>query len=158
MSPEQLAAAVRETDYLKRFDRRAYTKAFQEYADRFGPLYLEAIRGAGEAGVEALAEELMDELENGWRRQKFWNRSAVQVNEKQMVVTYLSPMLLELDEPLSRTFAAVLRDVWGARRPKDTYRIASYQKLSKGFRNVIMGFDVTGFVNRRERENKDDEI
>ena len=37
MSPEQLAAAIRETDYLKRFDRRTYSKAFQEYTDRFAP-------------------------------------------------------------------------------------------------------------------------
>lgn len=158
MSPEQLAAAIRETDYLKRFDRRTYSKAFQEYTDRFALMYLEAVRSAGEAGMVPLAEALIDELENGWRRQKFWNRSAVQVNEKQMIVTYLSPMLVGLEEPLCTAFAKVMRDTWGVRRPKDPYRIASYQKLSKGFRNVIMGIDVTDFMRRREKEAEEEEF
>ena len=157
MSPGQLAAAIQETSYLKLFDRWTYAKAFQEYTDCFAPLYLEAIRSAGEAGVAPLAGELMDELENGWRRQKFWRRSAVQVDEKQMIVTYLSPMLLGMEEPLGRTFAAALRDVWLARRPKDPYRIATYDKLSKGFRNVILGIDVTDFVNRRSKADEDEE-
>lgn len=157
MSVERLAAAIRETYYLKLFDRHQYAKAFQEFMDRFGPLYREEILSAGEEGMAPLAKALMDELENGWRRQRFWNRSAAQVNEKQMLVTYLSPMLLGLEPPLCTAFAKALRDEWGSRRPKDTYRIASYTTLSKGFRNTIMGIDVDSFVNRKEKEAQDDE-
>lgn len=74
-----------------------------------------------------------------------------------MLVTYLSPMLLGLEDPLCTAFAKALRDEWGSRRPKDTYRIASYTTLSKGFRNTIMGIDVDSFVNRKEKEAQDDE-
>ena len=158
MNMEQLAAAVRETDYLKRFDRHQYDKAFREYSERFGPVYAEAIRSAGEAGLPQLAQTLMEALEAGWRRQKFWNRTTVQISEKQMVVAYLSPMLLELgDQPLGTGFAKALRDAWSARRPKDGYRIASYEKLASGFRNTIMGIDVSGFINRKEQESQEEE-
>ena len=158
MNAEQLAAAVRETDYLKRFDRRQYDKAFREYAEQFGPAYAEALRAAGEAGLPALAEALVEELEAGWRRQRIWNRTAVQISEKQMVVAYLSPMLLELEEqPLATAFAKALRTAWCARRPKDPYRIAARKTLAAGFHNTIMGIDVSGFVNRREQEVRDDD-
>ena len=157
MSLEQLAPAVRETDYLKRFDRHQYENAFREYGERFGPLYAEAIRAAGEAGLADLAASLMDELEAGWRRQRIWNRTSVQINEKQMMVAYLSPMLVELEAPLGVAFAKALRDTWSARRPKDGYRIASYEKLASGFRNTILGIDVSGFINRREQESQEEE-
>lgn len=157
MSAELLAAAVRETEYLKRFDRRQYAKAFQEYGERFGPLFTQTLRDCGEAGLPALAESLMAELEAGWRRQKLWNRTSVQMGEKQMVVAYLSPMLVALPEPLGTAFAKALRDAWSARRPKDAYRIATFEKLASGFHNTIMGIDVSGFVNRKEREDRDDD-
>ena len=156
MSAERLAAAVWETDYLKRFDRHQYAKALREYTERFGPLYREAVRAAGEAGLPELAAALMSELEAGWRRQRIWNRTAVQISEKQMVVVFLSPMLLALEEPLCTEFAKALRDAWTARRPRDTYRIASCEKLSTGFHNTIMGIDVSGFLRRNEREEEDD--
>lgn len=158
MSAERLAAAIRDTGYLKLFDRHQYAKAFREFADLFGPLYREEILAAGEEGLVPLAEALMDELETGWRRQRFWNRSAVQVNEKQMLVTYLSPMLLGMEEPLCTDFAKALRDAWGRRRPKDAYRIASYTKLSGGFRNAIMGIDMDSFLRRKERDQEDDTL
>lgn len=158
MSVEQLAGAVRETEYLKLFDRHQYDKAFREYSERFGGLYAQAIRDAGEAGLPELAQALMEELEAGWRRQRIWNRTSVQISEKQMMVAYLSPMLLELEEPLGIAFAKTLRDVWGARRPKDPYRIASRKKLSSGFHNTIMGIDVSGFLRSREQEEEEEEF
>ena len=60
MSPEQLAAAIRETDYLKRFDRRTYSKAFQEYTDRFAPMYLELTTGLRRGELLALRWEDLD--------------------------------------------------------------------------------------------------
>lgn len=159
MSTEQLAAAVQETAYLERFTRREYDKAFREYADRFGPLYLEALRSAGEEGLVQVAADLMTALEAGWRRQRIWNRTKVQTSEKQMVVVFLSPMLLELEEqPAATELAKALRDVWGARRPKDSYRIASRKKLASGFRNAILGIDVSGFLRRKEQETEDEDI
>ena len=99
MKAEELCAAVQEAPYYnERFTRREYTAAFREYTERFGPLYMDAVRETAEdpAGRRSLAEQLLDVLEAGWKRQRPWNRGMVQAREKQMLVTYLSPMLLGL--------------------------------------------------------------
>ena len=97
--------------------------------------------------------KLLDVLEAGWKRQRPWNRGMVQAREKQMLVTYLSPMLLGLEEPMCRELAEQLRDAWNARRPKDAYDITSYARLQEGFRNVILGIDLTGWQRRREERD-----
>lgn len=144
MSREILDAVQTGRTWLDRFTRREYPKAFQEYTARFGPAYLEAVRAAGgeEAALQALADEILDGLEAGWKRQRFWNRSSVMVNEKQMVVDYLTPMLLEQTGTDCPRFAALLRDRWAARRPGDEYATASYAKLLGGFRYSILGIDL----------------
>ena len=96
---------------------------------------------------------LLDLLEAGWKRQRPWNRTMVQAREKQMLVTYLSPMLLGLEEPLCQELAERLRDGWNTRRPKDIYNITTYARLQEGFRNVILGIDITGWQKRREEES-----
>ena len=78
-------------------------------------------------------------MEQGWRRQRFWNRSSVRVNEKQMVVGFLTPLLLGLEEPLCPEFAQILRDRWAARWPRDPYQTAAYADINSGFRYAIMG-------------------
>lgn len=153
---EELCAAVREAPYFSsRFTRRDYTAAFREYTERFGLLYMDTVReqSQGPGGLRALAEAILDELEAGWKRQRPWNRTMVQAREKQMIVTYLSPMLLGLDEPLCQKLAEELRDVWNARRPKDPYDITTYAKLQRGFRNVVLGIDITGWVRRQEGQD-----
>ena len=156
MKAEELCAAVQEAPYYnERFTRREYTAAFREYTERFGPLYMDAVRETAEdpAGRRSLAEQLLDVLEAGWKRQRPWNRGMVQAREKQMLVTYLSPMLLGLEEPMCQELAEQLRDAWNARRPKDAYDIASYARLQEGFRNVILGIDLTGWQRRREERD-----
>ena len=108
MKLEELCAAVQEARYYnERFTRREYTSAFRTYTERFGPLYMEAVRETAEDpdGRRVLAEQLLDLLEAGWKRQRPWNRTMVQAREKQMLVTYLSPMLLGLEEPLCQELA-----------------------------------------------------
>ena len=90
-----------------------------------------------------LADKLLDRLESSWRKQRLWNRAAIQATEKQMLVDYLSPMLLELPEPGCRRLAEVLRDRWAARWPKDSYHIVEAAELQKGFRYTIMGIEVS---------------
>ena len=139
MKLEELCAAVQEARYYnERFTRREYTSAFRTYTERFGPLYMEAVRETAEDpdGRRVLAEQLLDLLEAGWKRQRPWNRTMVQAREKQMLVTYLSPMLLGLEEPLCQELAERLRDGWNTRRPKDIYNITTYARLQEGFRNV----------------------
>ncbi|MDO4315640.1 MAG: hypothetical protein Q4C45_07660 [Oscillospiraceae bacterium] len=143
MNPELLAAIQDNSAWLERFNRRDYAGAFRAYTERFAPAYTEAVRAAGgeETALAALADRLLDALEAGWKRQRVWNRSAVRVNDKQMVVEYLSPMLLEL-EPDCPRFAELLRDRWAARWPKDAYRTASHAKILGGFRFTILGFEM----------------
>lgn len=151
----ELCAAVQDARrYLDRFTRHDYTKAFKEYTERFAPLYLQAA-GETDGGDEAaarLAESLLDTLEDGWKEKKFWNRSAVRVNEKQMMVDYLSPMLMGLEDPRCPRLAEALRDGWGRRWPKDAYRIATYSEIKGGFRNVILGIEMPN--RQREEERK----
>ena len=153
---ERIGAAVQEARYYnERFTRREYTSAFRTYTERFGPLYMAAVRETAEDpdGRRVLAEQLLDLLEAGWKRQRPWNRTMVQAREKQMLVTYLSPMLLGLEEPLCQELAERLRDGWNTRRPKDIYNITTYARLQEGFRNVILGIDITGWQKRREEES-----
>lgn len=150
MNVEGLCAAVQEAKrYLDQFNRREYRKAFQGYTERFGPLYMEAVRAAEPADVAAA---ILDGLEAGWRRQRFWNRSAVRVNEKQMMVDFLSPMLLGLEEPKCALLAEALREGWALRWPKDAYRITDYGTIQNGFRNAILGIDL---ANRHLEEGRD---
>lgn len=143
MDLELLCRAIQETrPWMDEFRKRTYEKAFRAYTDRFGPCYLEAAREAGEKGLRGLAGEILDGVEAGWRRQRPWNRAAVRVAEKQMTVDYLTPMLLELSEPLCQALCESLREEWAARRPRDAYGIASYQKLMAGFRDTILGIEL----------------
>lgn len=142
MELDALCAAVWEApEYLGRFTRREYTKAFREYTQRFGPAFMEAV---GEEMPSGLAERMLDALTARWGTLRFWNRSAVRVNEKQMLVNYLSPMLLGLEEPACGELAEKLCQGWAARWPKDAYRITDYATIQGGFRNVILGIDLAG--------------
>ena len=69
MKIEELCAAVQEAPYYsQRFTRREYRDAFREYTERFGPLYMDAVRETAEAsdGRQALGEQLKVALAAGW--------------------------------------------------------------------------------------------
>ena len=145
MKTSELCAAVWEApDWLPRFERREYPQAFQEYQRRFAPLFAQAV-GETEGdltALEGLANDILDELEAGWKRRRFWNRGAVRVEEKQVVVGFLSPMLLEEPDPLCGRLAGMLRQGWADRWPKDAYQITTFEVLQKGFRNSILGIEL----------------
>ena len=70
MKLKELSAAVQEAPYYsERFTRRLYTDAFREYTERFGPLYMAAVRetAADPNGRQTLAEALpkMDDMKKG---------------------------------------------------------------------------------------------
>ena len=141
----ELCAAVWEApDWLPRFRRQEYPQAFQEYQKRFAPLYAQAVEETeGDlTALEGLANDILDELEAGWKRRRFWNRTAVRVEEKQVIVSYLSPMLLELPDLLCGRLAGMLRQGWADRWPKDAYQITTFEVLQKGFRNSILGIEL----------------
>lgn len=145
MNTQELCAAVENgREWLDLFRLRTFPKAFKSYMETYAPAYRQALAelGEDEEALKALAEEILDTLEAGWKRQHFWNRSAARVDVKQMIVDYLSPMLLELEEPGARLLCGFLRDGWTARLPKESYRIGSYERIQKGFKNVIMGIEI----------------
>ena len=156
MKIEELCAAVQEAPYYsQRFTRREYRDAFREYTERFGPLYMDAVRETAGAsdGRQALAGRVLGAGGARGERQRPRGRGGGQAREKQMLVTYLSPMLLGLEEPLCQELAERLRDLWNARWPKDPYQITTYARLQEGFRNVILGIDLTGWEKRREERD-----
>lgn len=124
--------------WIKRFTRKEYAAAFQEYTSRFGPPYQEAL--GNPEGLPALAEELLDGIAGGWKNQRPWNRSVAIMNDKQMMVTYLSPMLQTLEGGCR--LAELLRDGWAARWPKDAYQLGTYEELLSGFRNTFLGLEI----------------
>ena len=91
---------------------------------------------------DQVADAILDAVEERWRHQHFWNRSAVRVNHKQVLVSFLSPMLLDREGTGCPDLARILCARWGERWPKDAYRITTYAVLKKGFRNAIMGIDL----------------
>lgn len=145
MNVEALCAAVWEAEqWISRFTRRDYPDAFREYMERFGSLYAQAVRDTDgdEEKLRALSIALVDALEAGWKRQRFWNRKAAKINEKQVLVDYLSPMLLELPDPMCGRLAGMLRQEWADRWSADTYHITTYEVIRSGFRFAIMGIDL----------------
>lgn len=138
-----LCRAVQETrPWIDNFRKRTYEKAFRDYTERFGASYLEAVGETGENGLDGLAGQILDGIEAGWKRQRPWNRAAVRVMEKQMAVDYLSPMLLDLPEPMCHSLCELLREEWAARRPREAYGTATYEELRRGFRDTIMGIEL----------------
>mgnify|MGYP000767614408 FL=1 len=111
------------------------------------------MREAGESGLPALADSLLDALEAQWKQARFWNRTTVRGETKQVVVGYLTPMLMA-DQEL-RPFAGVLRDRWNLRWPKDVYHAAGYERICKGFKLRILGFEVP---EKKKEAPLDDEI
>ena len=147
MRVEELCAAVWEAKaWLPRFRKNEYAKAMREYRECFGPGYVRAVKETeGDlTKLEDLANGILEELEAGWKRRRFWERSAVRVEEKQMIVDFLSPMLLEEPDPLCGRLAGMLRQGWADRWPKDAYQITTFEVLQKGFRNSILGIDLGG--------------
>ena len=137
---EELLASIQEREpWLRDFGRQTYRDAFRSYTERFGPLFMEAVRNQDPADP---AKALLDGLDAGWRAQRFWRRGVVRAEEKQMVVVYLSPMLLGLEEAGCQSLAQALMEQWAARWPGDGYRMAPYDQIQAGFRNAIMGIEL----------------
>lgn len=142
MRAELLAAVQDNKEWMKRFSRREYFQAFKDYTAAYAALYVTEVRAAnGEDGLRAMSKEFLDALAAGWAKKWFWNRSEAKSMDKQMLLCYLTPMLLGLEDDDCRRFAELLQQTWVSRWPKDGYQLATYKELRKGFRNVIMGLE-----------------
>ena len=110
MTERLLAALTDNGKWLEGFTRLGYESTFREYCNRFTPDYLAAVREAGESGLPALADSLLDALEAQWKQ---------------------------------------------ARWPKDVYHAAGYERICKGFKLRILGFEVP---EKKKEAPLDDEI
>ena len=139
MNTDHLLPAIQNAaPWLSRFCKAAYREAFREYREAYGELYGQALR---DEEPEELAEALLNGLEEGWKRQRRWNRTAVRMDEKQMLTVYLTPMLLE-EEPEGLALAEALQSAWAARWPREAYQIGRFEVFQKGFRTTILGIPV----------------
>ena len=138
-----LPAIVATNEWLPRFTRLEYERAFSDYIARFECSFSEALTSYND--VSALSAALMDALENHWKQLHFWKRSSVRSAEKILIVTFLSPMLVASDNPLNSAFAQELCREWSKRLPKDTYEVCSYAVIQSGFHNTILGIDISNF-------------
>ena len=151
---EALMKALAEPSLLlKDFTRLGYEPSFQSYCRCFLPVYLSAVREAGADGMPALTDSLLDGIEKQWKNVRFWNRSLARSEIKQVVVGYLTPMLLS--EPELRPLAASLRDGWNRRWPEDTYHAAGYDTIRRGFKLRVLGFEIP---EKKKEELPQDEI
>ena len=140
MTEQLMKALADNTALLKEFTRLNYASSFQDYCRRFLPDYLSAVRDAGETGISKLADDLLDAMEKQWKQVRFWDRSLVRSETKQVIVGYLTPMLLS--EPDLKPLAAALRDGWNSRWPKDIYHAAGYDTIRSGFKLRVLGFEI----------------
>ena len=146
---EELLKAIRHgRPWINSFTRFAYRDAFAEYRTTYEPVYAGAVQAYD--SPEKLANELVDAIEAGWKKERFWNRSAARVDDKMMLVAYLTPMLLGSREVRCHDLAQAICDAWNRKFPQNTYETADYDTLINGFRNSIMGFDFEGkHINRK---------
>ena len=130
-----LCAAIQNGGlWLDRFTRREYRKAFREYSSVHKESCLSIIQSADD--LPGLAETTLDELEAGRKKLRFWNRGEVIFQEKQTVIKYFAPMLLDSG---CEEFAELFRNAWNRRWPKDPYEHTTFELLDKSFVNVILG-------------------
>ncbi len=140
---EALIEAVGNYPYWrKHFIREAYSKALDAYKDRYAEAFLQEISLATEEGLPMLAELYIDDLQAIWMSHKFWRRTAVKMDYKEMLLYYAIPMLLDLEDPLCARLAELIRDTWAARWPKEAFEIADRDRILLGFRGPLgaLGF------------------
>lgn len=140
---EELLKAIRRgRPWIDSFTRFAYRDAFSRYRTVYEPVYAGAVQAY--ESMEKLAGEIVDAVEAAWKKEKFWNRGAARVDDKMMLVAYLTPMLLASQEVRCHELAAAICRAWNERFPENTYKTADYEAILNGFRNSIMGFDFAG--------------
>lgn len=152
MNPELFSAVLEDKIWMEHFSRTEYFNAFRAYTQQYGPAYMELVRGQDDAALTAMANELLDAVAAAAAKVRIWNRFNVRFNAKQMIIGYLSPMLLGLEEDGCRRFAEILRNEWSTRWPKEAYELATYKMIRAGFRRMVLSLELKD--NLREQEDE----
>ncbi|MBR5471643.1 MAG: hypothetical protein IKU81_05985 [Oscillibacter sp.] len=143
---EDLLPAIRDSKiWLQQFSRRDYSSAFEAYCRRFAPAYMEAAQKAeDEDAIERLAEVLLRAAETAWMAAPVWKQNGFRYGTKNMLLVYLSPMLLRMNTSACTRLAEILCQQWAARQAKDAYEIVTYEELRDGFKSVLPGLSFGG--------------
>jgi len=149
---ELLEAITDQKIWLEKFTREEYPRAFRAYTQQYAPAFAVVLQDADEAKMTAAADELLDGLADYWKKQRIWNRGAVRFDSKQMMIDYLSPMLLEMQDPTAKQFAELLCQRWGQRWPGEAYGMASYKEIRRGFHTIA---DFIPGAKRSKNEEED---
>lgn len=151
MLPNLLRAIQSNSYWMENFTRQYYQSAFKKYCTEFFPSYEAAIRAAeDEVGMVDLVNQLLDALSAGWRSKRLWQRTRAKLDDQQMIVSYLTPMLLSLPDPRGMKFAELLQMEWEKRWPKEAYRIGDYDRIRGGFRDDILGIPLKPVKEKNE--------
>lgn len=140
---EQLLEAIKEgKPWLDNFTRYNYREAFRKYCDKYEMLYRATLHNS--SSPNDLAQKIVQGIEDGWKKERIWNRGAARVNDKMMVIAYLTPMLLASGEEACHALAEAICQCWCRRWPENTYQTASFDTLLRGFRHSVLGIDFEG--------------
>lgn len=135
---ENLLKAVHKCrPWVDGFNRVKYKEYFERYSSLFTDVFTKAVEEA--ASKEELANSFVDAIDSACKAEHFWNRNASFVDDKTMLVVYLSPMLLASGKEENIAFANVLSSTWNAKFPKESYQVANFDTIMSGFTNTIMG-------------------
>ena len=138
---EYLLAAVQNgKNWTEKCTRSSYAASFKCYCQQYEAAYVSAIQNSDD--LNTLARHLIEAIALGWNKRNFLRRSAIRTDEKMIIVTYLTPMLLNAESPKCTDFARVLCEEWNARWPNNTYNVADYQSIQSGFRHSVLGFTI----------------
>lgn len=152
---EELLPAIRDSKvWLQQFSRRDYSSAFEVYCARFASAYMAAAQKAEDEGtMEGLAESLLRAAETAWMAAPVWKQNGIRYGTKNMLLVYLSPMLLHMNTSACTHLAEVLCQQWTARQRKDPYEIVTYEELRNGFKSVLpsLSFGEKSHADKRRR-------
>ena len=126
--------------WIDSFNRVEYQKTFEVYSEKFAAVYIDAVNASSDLSL--LASELVDSIIAGWDKEHFFSRGAAKINDKMMIVVYLTPMLLASENERCHQFADILCSEWNKKIPQNTYSVADYDTITNGFTNKIMGFEI----------------
>ena len=135
-----LDALKKNRPWVNRFTRFDYREAFQDYRDVYEKTCRLQLSEMQDYVFGASA--FMDELEQHWKKQFFFNRTAERVDCRMTAVSYFIPMLLLCDEERARVFAEALKQERESRYPKEKLGISDYETILNGFRFSILGVDI----------------
>ena len=120
--------------YLGCFDYDHYPQCFAEFEANAAEFF----RGLEGRDPEAAAESLLNNVAERWNSLPRLKRRAAAKRDKTVLALFFTPAAARHSEA-AMAFAAVLRERWNSRFPRNRYLAGDYEKLIKGFDTDFFG-------------------